>query len=332
MESYLINPYQIAKTAAPSSDDTAGFSLIFLPLGEWEQLPKLLSTPKGRLEIEHFSKVKNYQENPNVEHSDDYLVNIRPRMYHLGPDVHYLLLRDIDEHDGGEMRIAFFLSPTTFIFVSWPDNILKQVTRWAKRGILDAPLNLANLLALLVFDHHQNWLDRLEDNLLAMEKDILQGPQISQQSQIILSNRQVLAIRKSVNLHRPVLARLGDLENTADHGLGDEIKEAIEQVLDTVQNTHDMVENLRDAYQTAIQNHTNDIMKFLTIMATVLLPINLLTSFFGMNFHNLPLIHKSYGLFTFFTASALIILLAIYLFRNKGYFHVWNTERTEKHP
>ncbi|MDQ7096367.1 CorA family divalent cation transporter [Desulfosporosinus sp. PR] len=326
MDSYWISPYQINKTSAAPSDTAAGFSLVFLELNEWEQLPKLLATRNEQLPIERFSEIINYQKNPSINQSESYLLNIIPRVFHLGPNIHYILYRDVDNQGKGK-EIAFFMSPAIFIFVSWPENIRAQITRWAKRGILDSPLNLANLLAIIVLDHHQDWLDHLENKLMFLEKDILQGPQIAHQNQIVSFHQHVLTVKKSVNLHRPVLARLRDIENTDNHGLAQEMKETAERVIDTMQNAHDMVENLRDAYQTAVQNHTNDIMKILSIMATVLLPINLFTSFFGMNFYNMPLIHNPYGLITFFTASALVIFLAIFFFYRRGYFRVWNIKR-----
>ena len=74
---------------------------------------------------------------------------------------------------------------------------------------------------------------------------------------------------------------------------------------------------MREAYQAAIDNHANDIMKLLTLLATILLPINLLTSFFGMNFEVMPLIHTPYGIVVFSVLSAIIIIVVMAYFKMK---------------
>ncbi|MEL1136354.1 CorA family divalent cation transporter [Desulfitobacterium sp. THU1] len=90
---------------------------------------------------------------------------------------------------------------------------------------------------------------------------------------------------------------------------------------DHVHQAHEMIESLREAYQAAIDNRANDIMKLLTLLATILLPITLLTSFFGMNFQEMPLIHTPFGIWIFYGLSVLIAIIVIAFFRKKKWLN-----------
>jgi Mg2+ and Co2+ transporter CorA len=58
----------------------------------------------------------------------------------------------------------------------------------------------------------------------------------------------------------------------------------------------------------AVGNRTNDIMRTLTVLTAIFLPLNLVTGFFGMNFDGLPLIHSSVGVWM---ASAMMLVIAL---------------------
>lgn len=90
-----------------------------------------------------------------------------------------------------------------------------------------------------------------------------------------------------------------------------------QQKLENARQTHELIEILMEAYQQAIDNRANDIMKVLTLLATILLPINLVTSFFGMNFEAMPLIHSPLGMPLFFGVSVLIVTAVLILFWRK---------------
>lgn len=62
---------------------------------------------------------------------------------------------------------------------------------------------------------------------------------------------------------------------------------------------------------------SNDIMKVLTLVATIILPITLLTGYFGMNFDIMPFIHQPYGISVFYGLSSVIFLVVIIYFWKK---------------
>lgn len=308
----IIQRYTIERYHFSSNGEVKnGFSFVVLNRTEWDELPRLLS--KENIDLNRLAEFESTK--PGGEQKSK-LILVQPKVAHLGRGVHYVRYRDIDEQ-GLEKALIFCLTSDSFILVEPGEISLKQIERWAKRGILSVPMDLANILALEVFLHYQDTIDEMENRLFKMEKDILKGPRISHQAQIMTWHRHVASFKKVLDHHRIVLARLKDIKCGQEQQ--EELNQTIERLEGSIQNVHDIVENLRDAYQTAVQNRTNDIMKVLTIPATVLLPINLLTSFFGMNFINMPLTKTHYGIKLFYAASVMIVITVLLYFKRKDW-------------
>ena len=97
-----------------------------------------------------------------------------------------------------------------------------------------------------------------------------------------------------------------------------DVLEHIERVLGHVRRLEQSAEAAVQMHFSALGHRTNDIMRTLTVLTATLLPLNLITGFFGMNFEALPLIHSSSG---FWVAFALMVCLGlglvIYFHRNR---------------
>jgi magnesium transporter len=66
-------------------------------------------------------------------------------------------------------------------------------------------------------------------------------------------------------------------------------------------------------------SRTNDIMRTLTVLTAVFLPLNLITGFFGMNFDFLPLIHSGGGVWLAITMMAMVVVGLVWWFRRQRY-------------
>ncbi|MFZ3221316.1 MAG: magnesium transporter CorA family protein, partial [Rhodoferax sp.] len=97
-------------------------------------------------------------------------------------------------------------------------------------------------------------------------------------------------------------------------------------VLEHIERVVHHVRRLEQSAETAVQMHfsvqgsrTNDIMRTLTVLTAIFLPLNLITGFFGMNFDALPLIHQQSGLWMAIGAMAVIAIGLVVLFWRKRY-------------
>jgi magnesium transporter len=82
------------------------------------------------------------------------------------------------------------------------------------------------------------------------------------------------------------------------------------RAMDLVETYRDLLTGGLDIYLTQMANRTNDIVKGLTILATIMLPLTLVTGYFGMNFEYLPLLKHPNGIW-YTTAGLLVITVAM---------------------
>jgi magnesium transporter len=295
----------------------SGFTLTLLERDEWDRLPEIFSTDTEIFHTHWINQLRpmTIDEKPSIR--EGFLV-IKPGVIRLKPELHYIIYRDQDRK-GKPCPIQFFISGDQFVLFQNHSVSIKKVMDWAKRGIISEPIDLARVLGSRVLRHHRERLESIEDQMEKLEEEILKNPMSKQQETIILLHHQIIGVKKSLNRHLAAFTRLTVLEHDQKNSWKELITET-ERELDNVRQTHDLIESLREAYQSAMDNRANEIMKFLTISATILLPISLLASFFGMNFEYMPFTQNPYGIYVFMGLSACIIVFVLYFFKKKDWF------------
>ncbi|HSN32252.1 MAG TPA: CorA family divalent cation transporter, partial [Ideonella sp.] len=98
-----------------------------------------------------------------------------------------------------------------------------------------------------------------------------------------------------------------------------DVQEHIERELAHVRRLESSSEAAVQMHFSAQANRTNDIMRTLTVLTAIFLPLNLITGFFGMNFEALPLIHNPLGFWLTFGAMVVIGIGFVVYFRAKRY-------------
>ncbi len=98
-----------------------------------------------------------------------------------------------------------------------------------------------------------------------------------------------------------------------------DVLEHIERVVHHVRRLEQSAETAVQMHFNAQSNRTNDIMRTLTVLTAIFLPLNLITGFFGMNFENFPYIHSENGVFWTIFIMALISLFSVFFFWRKKY-------------
>ena len=98
-----------------------------------------------------------------------------------------------------------------------------------------------------------------------------------------------------------------------------DVLEHIERVLGHVRRLEQSAETSVQMHFSALGHRTNDIMRTLTVLTAIFLPLNLITGFFGMNFEALPLIHSPTGFWVAFGLMVAIGIGLVLIFRSKRY-------------
>ena len=87
--------------------------------------------------------------------------------------------------------------------------------------------------------------------------------------------------------------------------------------IDTVETYRDMTSGLQELYLSTLSNKSNDVMKVLTIIATIFIPLTFIVGIYGMNFDNMPELHWQWGYFAVLGFMGRVSLGMLWFFRKK---------------
>ncbi|MFH0958268.1 MAG: magnesium/cobalt transporter CorA [Pseudomonadota bacterium] len=170
---------------------------------------------------------------------------------------------------------------------------------------------LAYSLMDLVVDNYFGTIEQVADKIESIEEVVTQGPSKSTLESIYRLKKDLLFLRKSVWPLREIGNRMinGDIsfinESTKPY-LRDVLDHSIHAV-DTIETCRDIVTGLMDIYLSAISAKMNQVMKLLTIIGTIFLPLSFLAGWYGMNFKYMPELEWEYG----YPAVILVALVTI---------------------
>lgn len=245
----------------------------------------------------------------------------------------FVVLSRVHRDVGGEFctdQVGFFLGANYVISINQgPEDVFEPVrTRIRADGKIrtrGADYLLYSLIDIVV-DGAFVLLEELGDRLETLEDEILDDPSAEARNQIHCAKRELMQMRRAWWPQREVIAALMRNE---EHGLSDTTRLYLRDcydhcviVIDFVETYREMTASLLDTYLSAVTQRMNDIMKALTIIATIFLPLTFITGLYGMNFDtgspwNLPELHWRYGYpYVLGVMSGVVIGMVVY-FRRK---------------
>lgn len=183
---------------------------------------------------------------------------------------------------------------------------------------------LAYSLIDAVVDNYFIILEKMGEQIESLEDDLLDNPTPEALQTIHNLKRKLIIIRKSIWPLREVISGLlrGEsslFEKSTGIYLKDVYDHAI-QVIDTIETYRDIVSGLLDIYLSNMSNKMNEVMKVLTIIATIFIPLTFIAGIYGMNFEFMPELRWHWGYPTVWAFMILIFLGMIIYFRKKKWF------------
>jgi magnesium transporter len=169
-----------------------------------------------------------------------------------------------------------------------------------------------------VVDHYFIVLEKLGDKIESLEEELITDPNPETLQTIHHLKRELLFLRKSVWPLRETISALERGESELIHEktlvfLRDVYDHTI-QVIDTTETFRDMVSGMLDVYLSSISNKMNEVMKVLTIIATIFIPITFIAGIYGMNFQFMPELkwHWGYPLVWVIVVAIAVIMLSYF--------------------
>ena len=151
---------------------------------------------------------------------------------------------------------------------------------------------LAYAILDTIVDLYFSLQDFVEENIESIEEDLLTGPSQETLSAIMNIRREMLMIRKSA---APLRELLGDLIRSESPLIKHDtliyyrdVYDHVLRLIESIETNRDMITGLLDIYHSSISNKMNEIMKVLTMFASIFIPLTFITGIYGMNFKFMP--------------------------------------------
>lgn len=181
---------------------------------------------------------------------------------------------------------------------------------------------LLYILMDAIVDHYFTIIETLGDKIEDYETNIFSGnvsKTINRDIQDL--KREILKMRRGILPLREVINRIekheGPLIHSKTKPFYRDIYDHLIQVSENLDIYREMIWSLMDMYMTTISNKMNEVMKVLTIMASIFIPLTFIAGIYGMNFDNIPELHYKHSYFILWGVMIAMFLGMVYYFKKK---------------
>ncbi len=226
---------------------------------------------------------------------EDALAEIhQPKVESYGAYI-YLILHAIDfkakEHAFGTQEVDFFLGPNYLVTMhngtSRSIEKIGEICTRSQHILGDGPGALMHRIIDGMVDNYRPEVDKLADRLDTLEKEVFQKPKPTLVKRILDFKRDVASLRRVVMPQRDAVMRLARREfPQISESLSYRFRDVYDHLIrlsDEAIFFQDRISSLLDAHLSNVSNQLNGIMKVLTIISTVFMPLTVLTGMYGMN-------------------------------------------------
>ncbi len=180
---------------------------------------------------------------------------------------------------------------------------------------------LAYALMDTIIDNYFSILERVGDRVEVMDEELVANPATETLVEIQKLKREMIFLRKSVWPLREMIGGIQRAESKlfkkqTEVYLRDMYDHTI-QVIDTVEALRDMISGILDIYMTSVSNKMNEVMKVLTIIATIFIPLTFIAGIYGMNFQYMPELAFKWAYPIVWIVMGMVSLVMLIFFRRR---------------
>lgn len=175
-----------------------------------------------------------------------------------------------------------------------------------------------------IVDNYFITMENIDDQLDVLEERILNFCTSQDLEKIYKIKKDLLLIQKSIspqrNIINMILRERGSIFNDNYDEYYRDIDDHIYQVKDMIDIFRDIISGILDVYLTSKSNKMNEIMKVLTIISTIFMPITFIVGIYGMNFKYMPELNSKYGYPAVMIFMVFIFITMLIFFKKKKWF------------
>ena len=259
--------------------------------------------------------IVNTSQRPKIDEYKSYIFIVLKMMYY---DDNETIISEQVSFVLGKNYVLTFQEAEGDVFDGVRDRIRHKKGRIRTEG---ADYLLYALIDAIV-DHYYAIIETMGNKIEDLEDDLFNGisqEEISHQIQDL--KREVLKVRRAIFPLREIIGRIEKdpnslIEEQTTHFFRD-VYDHIIQVTENLDIYREMIWSLMDMYMTTISNKMNEVMKVLTIIATIFIPLTFIAGIYVMNFINMPELQYKYGYHIVWAVMILIFLAMLYYFKRK---------------
>jgi len=257
--------------------------------------------------------------------------NQRPKTEDYG-DYLYIVLRNFNGHGNGALTseqisiilgknfVLSFREKESAIFEPVKERLAGNKGRIRKSGAD----YLVHALIDSIVDNYFIVLENLEEKIDVLEDDLVKKTTPVTLQAIHDLKREMILLRKSL---WPLREAINSLERSDSSLISEstgiyfkDIFDHVIAIIDSVEIFRDMLSGMLDIYLSSVSNKLNEVMKVLTIIATIFMPLTFIAGVYGMNFKYMPELEWHWGYFGVLGVMLAVALYMIHYFRKKKWF------------
>jgi magnesium transporter len=259
--------------------------------------------------------ILNTDQRPKMEDYGDYIFVVLKMLY-PGENKDEIEAEQVSLILGSNFIISLQESEGD-VFNPIRDRIRKSKGRIRKTG----SDYLAYALLDAIVDNYFLILENVGEKIEGTEQQLAANPSPETLQYIRELKNEMIFLRKSIWPLRELINGLERCESTLIHqSTGAYLRDVYDhtiQIIDTVESYRDMISGMVDIYLSSISNKMNEVMKVLTIFASIFIPLTFVAGVYGMNFEFMPELKWHWGYFALLAVMALIGISLVFYFKRK---------------
>jgi len=255
--------------------------------------------------------IMNSTSRPKVEFGDDYM---------------FLTLKSIESIPGkDELQLEQFsmIVGKNYLITFQeqkgdPFNPVRERIRTAKGVVRSRNTHyLAYLLLDIIVDNYITTSDRYSESIEKLEMAILRRPTDLTLHRILSLRKDLMDFKRSID---PLREMVNAIQKEVDKNIAKYYRDLYDHILSEVENLNmyrEMLVTLLDLYHSSLSYKMNSVMKVLTVITTIFVPLTFLVGVYGMNFKYMPELEWKYGYFAVMGIMSIIVLAMLNYFRRR---------------
>ena len=251
---------------------------------------------------------------------------VRPKQEYYG-DTLFTVFRAVNLNPGQDVldliNVAIFLRDNLLVTVHRMPvrtiNLFIENTQTSRDLLAKGAHHTYYLLLDGMVDRHFDVVEQIEDEVCTLEEQVFGPEEVDIRQQLWQTQKRVSFLKRSLT---PEMEAVRNLVQASNGRFNDETRLNLRDVLDHLQYLNESLESYRDnlnglmdSYLSQLTHKTNETMKLLSLVATIMLPLTVITGVFGMNHASMPTLQDPHGFWMVIGSMVVVATTLLVYFR-----------------